>query len=282
MPELTAARKHTHWSTVASKTLLVLVGLVFVSPFVWMFFSSIKPSNEVFSTGASLMGSRVAWDNYTEAFTAVPFGRILVNTFFIAGVGALISVIVSILSAYAFARLEFRGRGILFSVFIATLVLPIEVLVIPLYIGANGLSLTDTYVAIILPFAFGAFGTFMLRQFLLSLPSEFEEAARIDGANQFQLLRHVIVPMLRAPIAVVAAFTFIDYWNAFLWPLIVINDPEKAPLQLGLSMFSGEHGTEWGPLMAASSIAVVASLVVVAVMQRQLTSGINLGGFGGR
>ncbi|PIF02800.1 MAG: ABC transporter permease [Propionibacterium sp.] len=247
-----------------------------------MFFSSLKPSREVLGTGADLFGSELAWGNYADAFSAIPYGRILLNTFFISAMGALIAVTVSVLSAYAFSRLEFAGRDQLFAVFIMTLVLPIEVLVIPLYIGANKLGLVDTYLAIILPFAFGAFGTFMLRQFLKSLPSDYEEAARIDGAGQVRLLINVIIPLLRGPIAVVGAFTFIDFWNAFLWPLIIINDQSKAPLQLGLSMFSGERGTEWGALMAASTIAVLASLVVVILMQNQLAKGVNLGGFGGR
>lgn len=275
-------RKPFNYGQLFSKVALAVVGFIFVVPFIWMFLSSLKPSNEVLLGGGSLFGTEVRWSNYAEVFSAIPFARILANTFFIAGMGALIAVTVSVLSAYAFSRLEFPGRGALFAVFIATLMLPIEVLVIPLFIGANSLGLVNTYPAIILPFAFGAFGTFLLRQFLLSLPPDYEEAARIDGANQWQLLRHVIVPLLRGPISIVAAFTFIDYWNAFLWPLIIVTDPAKAPLQLGLSMFSGERGTDWGPLMAATSIAVLASLSIVVFLQRQIAKGINIGGFGGR
>lgn len=274
--------KPFNYGQLFSKVALAVVGFIFVVPFIWMFLSSLKPSNEVLLGGGSLFGTEVRWSNYAEVFSAIPFARILANTFFIAGMGALIAVTVSVLSAYAFSRLEFPGRGALFAVFIATLMLPIEVLVIPLFIGANSLGLVNTYPAIILPFAFGAFGTFLLRQFLLSLPPDYEEAARIDGANQWQLLRHVIVPLLRGPISIVAAFTFIDYWNAFLWPLIIVTDPAKAPLQLGLSMFSGERGTDWGPLMAATSIAVLASLSIVVFLQRQIAKGINIGGFGGR
>lgn len=274
--------KPFNYGQLFSKVALAVVGFIFVVPFIWMLFSSLKPSNEVLLGGGSLFGTEVRWSNYAEVFSAIPFARILANTFFIAGMGALIAVTVSVLSAYAFSRLEFPGRGALFAVFIATLMLPIEVLVIPLFIGANSLGLVNTYPAIILPFAFGAFGTFLLRQFLLSLPPDYEEAARIDGANQWQLLRHVIVPLLRGPISIVAAFTFIDYWNAFLWPLIIVTDPAKAPLQLGLSMFSGERGTDWGPLMAATSIAVLASLSIVVFLQRQIAKGINIGGFGGR
>lgn len=275
-------RKPFNYGQLFSKVALAVVGFIFVVPFIWMFLSSLKPSNEVLLGGGSLFGTEVRWSNYAEVFSAIPFARILANTFFIAGMGALIAVTVSVLSAYAFSRLEFPGRGGLFAVFIATLMLPIEVLVIPLFIGANSLGLVNTYPAIILPFAFGAFGTFLLRQFLLSLPPDYEEAARIDGATQWQLLRHVIVPLLRGPISIVAAFTFIDYWNAFLWPLIIVTDPAKAPLQLGLSMFSGERGTDWGPLMAATSIAVLASLSIVVFLQRQIAKGINIGGFGGR
>lgn len=142
--------------------------------------------------------------------------------------------------------------------------------------------MVNTYTAVILPFAFGAFGAFLIRQFLLSLPPDYEEAARIDGANQRKMLIHVIVPLLRGPIAIVFAFSFIDYWNQFLWPLIVITDSSKAPMQLGLSMFSGERGTDWGPLMAACAISVLASLFIVVFLQRQIARGINLGGFGGR
>ena len=275
-PDRTQPRR---WGKVVSKTLLVIVGVAFVSPFAWMLFSALKPSNQVLSTGADLFGDEVRWDNFAEAFTSIPFVQILINTFGYAIVGTLITVVVSVLNAYAFARLEFPGRSALFSVFIATLVLPIEVLVIPLFLGADAFELVDTYPAIILPFAFG---TFMLRQFLLSLPGDYEEAARIDGAGQVKILFHVIIPLLRGPIAVVAAFAFIDYWNAFLWPLIIINSTDKAPLQLGLSMFSGERGTDWGPLMAASTIAVLASLVIVVAMQKQLAKGLNIGGFGGR
>ena len=162
------------WGKIVSKTLLVVVAVAFVSPFVWMLFSALKPSNQVLSTGAALLGDAVRWDNFAEAFSSIPFGQILVNTFAYALVGTLITVVVSVLNAYAFARLEFPGRSALFSVFIATLVLPIEVLVIPLFLGADAFGLVDSYPAIVLPFAFGAFGTFMLRLFLLSLPGDYE------------------------------------------------------------------------------------------------------------
>jgi multiple sugar transport system permease protein len=266
----------------ASKVGIILVGIAFVFPFVWMLASSLKPSGEVLSSGASLMGSTVEWSNYAAVWTSVPFARIMLNAFVVAAAGALLAVTVSLLSAYAFARLQFRFRNHLFLLFLGTLVLPQEVLVIPLFIMFNRAGLVDSYPALILPFAFGAFGAFMLRQFLLTLPKDYEEAARLDGAGQLRILWHVILPLLRAPISVVGVFVFIEYWNSFLWPLIVVNDPNMATLTVGLQMFSGERGTDWGPLMAAATLAVVPSLGIVLFMQKQLAQGINLGGFGGR
>ena len=278
----TTPRTRSKVRTVISRGGILLLSGAFFFPFIWMFANSLKPSREIFSTGASLVGSSLAWENYAVVWTSVPFARILVNAFLVAAAGALLAVTVSTLSAYAFSRLRFKYRDHLFLLFLGTLVLPQEVLVIPLYIKINRVGLVDTYVALILPFAFGAFGAFMLRQFLLTLPAEYEEAARIDGAGQLRILWHVIVPLIRAPMAIVGAFIFIEYWNSFLWPLIVVNSPKMATLTVGLQMFTGERGTEWGPLMAATSLAVVPSLLIVIAMQKQLAKGINLGGFGGR
>ncbi len=265
-----------------SRVGIVIVGAGFFFPFLWMLASSLKPSFEVLSSGGSLLGSSVEWSNYATVWTAIPFARIMLNTFFVAAAGALLSMVVSLLSAYAFSRLTFRYRDRFFLIFLGSLVLPQEVLVIPLYIMANRAGLVDSYAVLIVPFAFGAFGAFMLRQFLLTLPRDYEEAARLDGAGQLRMLWHVITPLMRAPLSVVGTFVFIEYWNSFLWPLIVINDPDLATLPLGLSMFSGERGTDWGPLMAAATLAVIPSLAIVLAMQRQLAKGINLGGFGGR
>ena len=269
------------WQTV-SRVLMVIVALASFFPFIWMFATSLKPTSEVFSSGAQLFGSRVEWSNYATAWTSIPFGRIILNSFVVAILGSALTTAVSLLSAYAFARLRFRFREHLFLLFLGTLVLPQEVLVIPLYIMMNQLGFVNSLAALIVPFAFGAFGAFLIRQFLLTLPAEFEEAARIDGAGPIRILWSVILPLVRAPLSVVAVFSFIDYWSSFLWPLIVINDASQATIPLGLSMFSGERGTDWGPLMAAATFAVVPSLLIVILLQRQLVKGVAMGGFGGR
>ncbi|WNB86173.1 carbohydrate ABC transporter permease [Cellulomonas sp. ATA003] len=229
-----------------SRVGIIVVGAVFFAPFVWMLASSLKPSMEVLSSGGSLVGSSVQWSNYATVWTSIPFARIMLNTFFVAATGALLAMVVSLLSAYAFSRLTFRYRDRFFLIFLGSLVLPQEVLIVPLYIMANRAGLVDTYAVLIVPFAFGAFGAFMLRQFLLTLPRDYEEAARLDGAGQIRILWHVITPLLRAPLSVVGAFIFIEYWNSFLWPLIVINSAERATIPLGLQMFSGSAGRTGG------------------------------------
>lgn len=275
-------RNRSRRGRIISRTAMIVVGLGFIFPFVWMLATSLKSTEEVFSTGASFLGSHLEWSNYITAWTVIPFARIIVNSFVVALGGALLTTTVSLLSAYAFARLRFRFRDKLFLLFLGTLVLPHEVLVIPLYIMMNKLGLVNSLVALIVPFAFGAFGAFLIRQFLLTLPLEYEEAARIDGAGSFRILWSIILPLVQAPLAVVGVFSFIDYWGSFLWPLIVVNDNTQATIPLGLSMFSGERGTDWGPLMAASTLAVLPSLIIVIVLQKQLVKGVSMGGMGGR
>ena len=265
-----------------SRVLVVIVGLIFTFPFIWMLSTSLKPSNEVFSTGTSLVASTLAWENYVTAFTSVPFMRFLLNGLIISTLGAALTAGVGVLSAYAFARLRFRFRDQLFLLFLGTLVLPQEVLVIPLYMMFRSAGLVDSYVALVLPFAFGAFSAFLLRQFIMGIPTEYEEAAKVDGAGSFQTFVRVILPLLKAPLSVVAVFAFVDYWNMFLWPLIIVNDTSMANVPLGLAMFSGERGTDWGPLMAASTLAVIPSVIIVVLLQKQLVQGINMSGFGGR
>ena len=279
---LRPAQRRTAATTWANTAAVALVALIFTFPFIWMFFSALKPEDEVFSTTPSFIGSEVRWQNFADAWTLVPFGRFILNGFLVAVLGALLSVIVAVLSAYAFSRLRFRYRDKIFLLYVLTLVLPQEVLVVPLFIMMNKLGLVDSYFALIVPFAFTAFGTFLLRQFFLTIPIEYEEAALIDGASRFRTLRSVLLPQLTAPISVLAVFSFIGYYNSYLWPLIIINSQELATVPLGLSMFTGEHGTQWSLLMAASTIAVIPSLIIVAVLQRQLIKGVALGGFGGR
>src|SRR6201991_250982 len=257
---------------VLSQVLLTAVLVLFLMPFVWMIASALKPPDEVFGSGAGLIGSEIRWSNFAEAWSYLPFGRFMLNGLFVAVTGTVVVCVTSVLSAYAFARLRFRFRDRLFLVYLGTLMVPQEVTVVPMFILMQQFGWVDGYAALILPWAFTAFGTFLLRQFFLSIPSELEEAATIDGAGKLRILLQVVVPIAKPAVAVLAAFTFINYWNSC----------EMATVPLGLNLFLSQNGNQWHLLMAASAISMLPTVVMVVLLQRHLVRGIALSGLGGR
>ena len=265
-----------------SQTGMILLGALWLFPFLWMLSTALKPNAEVFQFPPRLLGSSVEWSNFPAAWNFVPFGRFMFNGLFVSVIGTLLVLFTSILSAYAFARLHFWRREQLFLIYLGTLMIPQEVTVVPLFLLMKSLGWVNTYQALILPSAFTAFGTFLLRQFFLTIPRDFEEAARIDGATRWQILWSVIVPMAKPAIAVLALFTFIGYWNNFLWPLIVGNTREMATVPVGLNLFNGQHGTEWNYMMAASTISILPTAILTVALQKYIIEGISISGFGGR
>ena len=277
----TRRRRSRVWAVV-SQVLLSLVALLFLVPIIWMVVSALKPSAEVFTVPPRPVGTEVKFGNFAEAWNYLPFGRFILNTLFVAVVGTLITLVASAMSAYAFARLNFRFRGGLFVLYLSTLIVPQEVIVIPMFLIMQRLDWVNSYQALILPWAFTAFGTFLLRQFFLTIPLELEEAAKIDGAGHFRILRSIIVPISAPAFAVLAVFTFISYWNSFLWPLIIINDTDLMTVPLGLQLFLGQQAQRWELLMAAATISMVPTVILVLALQKYLVSGIALSGLGGR
>jgi multiple sugar transport system permease protein len=285
VPTLSAERRRPgsfRVTSVVSQILLSLVALLFLVPIIWMLLSALKPSAEVFTTPPTLFGSEVKLSNFVEAWNYLPFGRFILNTVFVAGIGTLITLVASAMSGYAFARLNFRFRGGLFVLYLSTLIVPQEVIVIPMFLVMQRLNWVNSYQALILPWAFTAFGTFLLRQFFLTIPRELEEAAKIDGCGHIRILRSVIIPISAPALAVLAVFTFISYWNSFLWPLIIINDTAKMTVPLGLDLFLGQQGQRWELLMAAATISMVPTVILVLALQKYLVRGIALSGLGGR
>ena len=190
---------------------------------------------------------------------------------------------VSSLSGYAFARLKFPGRGGLFVVYLATLMVPQAVIVIPLFLMMGAFDWVDTYQGLIVPVAFSSFGTFLLRQFFLSIPQELEDAARIDGASHLRILLTIFLPLSLPALGLLALFTFTGQWNSFLWPLIAVNSTDHATLPLGLTMFQGQQGTQWNYMMAGATISMVPGVVLTILMHRYIFNSIAIGsGFGGR
>ncbi len=284
-PTLAAPRRRdgsSRPSSIISQILLSLVALLFLVPIIWMVLSALKPSAEVFTVPPTLFGSEVLFSNFAEAWNYLPFGRFILNTLFVAGVGTLITLVASTTAGYAFARLNFKFQGGLFILYLSTLIVPQEVIVIPMFLVMQQLHWVNSYQALILPWAFTAFGTFLLRQFFITIPRELEESAKIDGCGHLRILSSVIIPVAAPAIAVLAVFTFISYWNSFLWPLIIVNDTSKMTVPLGLELFLGQQGQRWELLMAAATISMVPTVILVLALQKYLVKGIALSGLGGR
>lgn len=279
-------RRRTPGSVVRSiigYVLLCLVALAFLSPLIYMVATSFKLPAEVFSKPPSLIGSEFRWQNYAEVFEYAPFGRYLVNGLLVAIAGTVITLAVAALSGYAFARLRWLGRDLTFGAFLATMMVPQEVIVVPAFVLIQRLGWVDSYTALIVPWAFAALGAFMLRQFFLNIPQELDDAARVDGAGVLRTFFSVMLPLARPALAVLAVFTFIAFWNSFLWPLIVINDVSTyGTIPLGLQQFFGQQGSQWHLVMAASVISMLPTTILLILLQRHLVKGIVTSGLGGR
>ncbi|MGI6624446.1 MAG: carbohydrate ABC transporter permease [Limnochordia bacterium] len=261
---------------------LILVCSAMILPFIWSLSTALKGPGKVFLYPPQWIPDPIHWENFLTAWNRVPFGRFLLNTAFVSVAVVGLQLVTCSLSAYAFARMKFPGRDKLFLLYLGTLMIPGQVVIIPNFILMRYFGWLNTYSAMILPAAFSAFGTFLLRQFFLTIPYELEEAAVIDGCSRFGLYRRIILPLAKPAMASLAIFTFRSQWNAFLWPLIVVNDTAKMLIQVGLSFFRGMYYTEWELLLAGTLIALIPTLVVFAFGQRYFTQGIALSGLGGR
>jgi multiple sugar transport system permease protein len=247
-----------------------------------MLLTSLKPENEIMLKPFSFFGTRLAFENYYRAWTFFPFGRFMFNSIFVGLSTTVMAVLTSSLAAYAFSRIVFRGRDILFTLYLGTLMIPQQVTVIPLYIIMRQFGWYDTYQALIMPPAFTAFGTFLMRQFFLTIPREIEESGRIDGCTAFGLYARLIMPMSTAGLATLCIFSFISSWRAFLWPLIITSSNRFKTLPLGIYMFNGQYGTDWSGLMSAAAIAIIPSFIIFLLFQKYLVEGIALTGMGGK
>jgi len=262
---------------------IYLAALIFIAPLVYAFFSALKPNEEMFSMPPTLVGSQIKWSNFADVFAYGPFLTYIGNSLFVAVAGTLVVLIVSTTAGYAFGRLRWRGRDAVFVLFLATLMVPAEVLVIPMFQVMQWFGWVNTYQALIFPFAFTAFGTFLMRQFFRGIPFELEEAARVDGSGPVRTFLQIILPLSKSAVAVLAVFTFLSFWNSYLWPLIVTVDyAQLGTLPVGLASFSGLTGTRWDLQMAAAIISMIPTTVLVIVLQKHLVKGIAMAGLGGR
>jgi len=266
-----------------SHVMLIVVALIFLFPFFWMVSNAVRSNVEVLATPVRLLPHQFEWDNFIRAWTELPFGRFFLNSMIVAVSVSVITVIVSCLSGYAFARLNFPGRDLLLMGYLGTLMVPGIMLIIPLFLIVNALGMVNTFQGVILPVAFGTFGAFLMRQFFLSIPMELEEAARIDGASRLRILLSIIIPLSMPALGLLSLFTFIGQWNNFLWPLIVMTGTENATLPVGLTQFQTQQGTQWNFIMAGSALSMLPGIVLAILLQKLIYNSIALNaGMGGR
>lgn len=263
--------------------LVLIAGSVFMLlPFLWMLSTSLKEQREVFTYPPTWIPEVLAWSNYEDALTSMPFDRFYFNSFVVAISVTILQLLTSSLAAFAFARLRFKGRDTLFVVYLATLMIPFPVLLVPNFILVRELGWYDTYQALILPPAFSAFSTFLLRQHYKGLPMELDDAARIDGASSLRIWWQIILPMSSTTLAALSIFIFLNSWNDFLWPLVITNSQEMRTVPVGLNAFQGQFGVRWQLLMAAAVVAMMPVLIVYILAQKWFIKGISITGLGGR
>jgi multiple sugar transport system permease protein len=251
-------------------------------PFLWMIATSLKSDSQVLIYPPAWIPDPVMWSNYAEVTRLLPFGRFLINTAVVAVTVTVLELLTSSLAGYAFARLHFPGRDKLFLLYLGTLMIPGQVTLIPNFLLISWLGWVDTYMALILPAAFSAFGTFLLRQFFMSIPQELEHAARIDGCGFFGIYRYIILPLSGPALATLAVFAFMTQWNAFLWPLIVTNKEVMRTLTVGIRYFGDDAPGQFNYLMAGTVMSLIPILALFLVLQRYFVRGIAMTGIAGR
>lgn len=254
--------------------------VVFIIPFIWMLSTSLKTPQAVFRFPPEWLPDPVVWTNYPKALTIVPFHLYFRNTAVVTAASVIGQVLSAAVVAYGFARLRFPGRDALFLLVLATMMLPWQVTMIPLFIVFKNLAWINTYLPLIVPKYLGgdAFFIFLLRQFFLTLPFELDEAAKIDGCGPFRIFWQILLPQAIPGLTAVAIFSFLWNWNDFLWPLIILNDRLKWTIALGLSGFKDEYTTSWNYLMAAATVATLPCLLVFFFFQRYFIQGIVMTG----
>jgi len=261
--------------------IMCFVALFMLVPFFWSFSTSVKTAGEVFEYPPKWIPQSIHWENYSQVWEVAPFGQYLLNSTVVSVMVTILTLLTASLAAYAFARLKFRGRDFIFMLYLGTMMIPNQVTMIPNFIFIKLLGWTDTYTGLILPNVFTALGVFLLRQFFMTIPKEYEDAAKIDGASRFHIYLHVILPLSIPALSTLAVFTFVFQWNNLMWPLIVVNKDIMKTLTLGLATFQGMYSTNWSLLMAAAVMGIIPSFAIFVLGQKYLIKGITLSGIKG-
>ncbi len=253
---------------------LAVGAVIMVFPLYWMLATAIRPASEIFEPLVKLIPQAVTMDNFINLWDRYPFLTWTINSTFIAVVAVIITVSINLMCGYVFAKFRFPGRDILFFAILGALMIPIQVILVPEFLVVSWMGLLNSPWGVILPRAAEAFGVFMVRQFMVSIPDELIEAARLDGASEMRIFLRIVLPLSKPIIAVLIIFTFMWRWNDFAWPLVVLTDQESFTLPLGLNLLRGDTNPDWGGIMALALVSLLPMLVIFLVFQRYLVQGI--------
>lgn len=257
---------------------VTLLAIIFLFPILWVALSSFKSGSEMFRYPPTFFPENFTLENYRVAFEKGQFGRYFINSTIVSVLSTILTVIINTMAGYAFAKYKFKGSNALFIFFISTLMLPLEVLMIPIFQVVKFFGLYNTFAGIIIPPAATPTGVFLLRQYFLTVPNELIESARVDGASEKRIFFSMMLPIAKPAMSVLAIFSFMWRWNDFMWPLLVIRDVEKYTVQLALSNFVGQFSVDWNSLIAMSVVAVIPVLIVFLMFQKQFVQGMTTSG----
>ena len=265
----------------SSRLVLVIGGVIMLFPFFWMISSSLKNDVEAFATPPTLFPSAPNLDNYRKVAELLDLKQLFLNSVGVSFSVTFLQLLTSAMAGYAFARIPFRGKSVLFLVYLVTMMIPMQVIIVPLFIEMRQLNLIDSYLGLGLPMIVSAFGTFFMRQAMLSIPKEIEEAAVLDGAGHFRIFYKIAIPMTLPALSALCILAFMSVWNAFLWPLIILFSPEKMTIPLGLANLHGQYNTEWPMVMAGTTLAVIPIAILYISLQKQITQSFLTAGLKG-
>jgi len=260
--------------------LLLKLALVFIFffPILWIVFSSLKTQSELFTFPLSILPDHPTFDNYRAAFNSGDFLRYFYNSTFVTVISTIITIFINIMAGYALSKFIFKGRDLIFFIMIATLMIPLQVILVPIFILEKNLGLLNSLWGIIIPPAATPTGIFLARQYMMTIPNSLIEAARIDGGGEWFIFHRIIVPLAKPIIATIAIFSFMWRWNDFLWPFIVISQQKKYTLQLALANFVGQYDVDWSKLLSMTVISIIPLIIVFLLFQKYFINGMTSGG----
>ncbi len=270
--------KKLTFGKISYKVIMLLVVILIMFPFFWLLVSSFKVEKDIISFPPRVFADKYTFENYIQVWSTIPLLDYIKNTVIFAGGVVITSVFFDSLAAYAFARMQFKGRTILFYLVLLSMMIPFQVFMIPLFIEVNKLNMIDSYIGLILPRMTSAFGIFMMRSFFVSLPKDLEEAARVDGLNEFKIFFKIMLPLCKPAMLTLAIFTLMNNWNDLLYPLLLTNAAEMRTLPAGLALFTGQNISFYGPVMAGAVISMLPLLIVYIFAQKYFVQGVAMSG----